>query len=143
MGFNATTRTIDNENIAQTSWPVAALAPEVQYDSKNATPVVVTGPASGAYTVLPKPAQPGSVPLFIMSYVTASGAATTPLFRRLGVEYSFNPADRNNGNGNATIKDIDATNHSTETWIVFFFPFEANGTIGGQKTSVTDGNATP
>jgi hypothetical protein len=126
-------RTLANAKDSSRKWPVGSLAPRVENDVKNPALEKITGPASGATVKLSKPAVPGTKPTLVLAIVTATGMfAATPNAPREGTEYTFVANDPNNGNV-ATLKDADATDHSTETWFVWYNPDEADGTLGGQS----------
>lgn len=111
-------------------WPIADLAPKVMVDGIDCTVEAIQGPTSGGTRSLSNAATAN--PVFVIAYTTATGALVTPAVKRVGTEFSF--ALKNPTSGVAVITDIDATNHSAETWIVFYKKDEADGTIGGQSS---------
>lgn len=126
-------RTIDNGRDTGRKWPTVSVAPRILNELTAPVLETVTGPkaVSGSpnYVELSKPGAPGTNPTVIHASVTASGAWASKPNPQLGVDYSYNPVGPN---GVARITALTATDHSAETWAVWYTRGDPDGTIGGQ-----------
>lgn len=131
----AANRTIDNSIDVGRKVPTTSLADRVLTSLEGHVVESLAGPdAVGAAPankiVLSRPATEIA---FIMSYVTATGAAGAILFPIDGTHWNFVGEDPQEG-GNASLTNPSITDFSAETWVVAYRPLQAEGTIGGQSS---------
>jgi len=117
--------TANNSLDAGRKFPIRALGDAVSNSADTPQFAAITGPAASATVALPK----GVTSIArVVAWTTATGVILG--VKKEGVAFSVN---KKNANGVATLTDLSVASHVAETWDVWFYADDPDGTVGGQS----------